>query len=159
MKYLDAKVVMQEVPDELTLAINLTNCPNRCVGCHSPELREDIGTILDTKSLHTLIKYYRGVSCVAFMGGDSDQKGVADLCSYIKNNYMDINTAWYSGNDYFPKFEDLTNVDYIKIGSYMKEYGPLNSDTTNQRLYRLYYNCNNRLKMIKDITYRFWKRE
>ena len=43
LKYYNYDIVFQEYPDEVTLAINLTLCPNRCVGCHSAFLRDDIG--------------------------------------------------------------------------------------------------------------------
>ena len=36
LKYAGYDIVFQEIPDEVTLAISLTNCPNRCPGCHSP---------------------------------------------------------------------------------------------------------------------------
>ena len=43
--------------------------------------------------------------------------------------------------------------DYVKVGGYKEEYGPLNKETTNQRLYEIGADG------IKDITYRFWKKE
>lgn len=43
LKYVDARVVFQEIPDEITLAINISNCPCHCKGCHSQYLAEDIG--------------------------------------------------------------------------------------------------------------------
>ena len=36
-------VVFQEIPGEVTLALNLSGCPNRCAGCHSPHLWEEVG--------------------------------------------------------------------------------------------------------------------
>ena len=47
LKYVDTKIVFREVPDEITLCINISNCPCHCKGCHSPYLAEDIGTVLD----------------------------------------------------------------------------------------------------------------
>ena len=47
MKYTTTEIVMREFPDEITLAINISGCPNLCEGCHSPELRRDIGQPLD----------------------------------------------------------------------------------------------------------------
>ena len=46
LKYVDTKVTFAEVPDEISLCINISNCPNHCEGCHSPYLAEDIGTEL-----------------------------------------------------------------------------------------------------------------
>ena len=48
VKYVNTEVVFEEIPDEITLAINVSNCPNQCPGCHSPYLREDIGEDLYT---------------------------------------------------------------------------------------------------------------
>ena len=45
-KYLDTQIVFAEIPDEITLAINITNCPFRCPDCHSPELQRNIGNNL-----------------------------------------------------------------------------------------------------------------
>ena len=35
LKYANFDIVFQEVPEEVTLAINISNCPNQCPGCHS----------------------------------------------------------------------------------------------------------------------------
>ena len=71
MKYVDTKVVFSEIPDEITLAINISGCPVKCSGCHSKYLWEDVGEPLNSDSLHHLIENHKGITCVAFMGGDS----------------------------------------------------------------------------------------
>ena len=43
LKYVNYDIVFQEFPDEVTLAINLSLCPNGCPGCHSAYLKDDIG--------------------------------------------------------------------------------------------------------------------
>lgn len=43
MKYVDTKIVFQELPNEITLAINISGCPCACIGCHSSYLSQDIG--------------------------------------------------------------------------------------------------------------------
>ena len=48
LKYVNTGIVFQEIPDEVTLAINISNCPCHCPGCHSHYLWEDIGLPLDT---------------------------------------------------------------------------------------------------------------
>ena len=42
----------------------------------------------------------------------------------------------------------MSLFDYVKVGPYKKEFGPLNERTTNQRLY--YHR--------EDITSRFWRK-
>jgi anaerobic ribonucleoside-triphosphate reductase activating protein len=67
IKFLSSKVVFQEIPDEITLAINLTQCPHRCKNCHSPELRLDQGANL-LSNIESLIKANSYITCVCFMG-------------------------------------------------------------------------------------------
>ena len=51
LKYVNSSVVFQEIPDEVTLAINISNCPCHCPGCHSKYLWEDIGLPLTTGAI------------------------------------------------------------------------------------------------------------
>ena len=64
LKYVDTKVVFREVPDEVTLAINISNCPNSCPGCHSSYLSEDIGEVLTITRIKKLLKENEGVNFV-----------------------------------------------------------------------------------------------
>lgn len=152
MKYVDTKIVMQEIPDEVTLAINISNCPCHCKGCHSSYLAQDIGKPLNKSSLSELIEGNKGVSCVSFMGGDNDVIHLVALASWVKT-HTNLKVAWYSGRQELAGIvaRQLQWFDFIKLGPYKEEFGPLNSRTTNQRLYKV---IDNRLF---DITNRFWK--
>lgn len=152
LKYVDAKVVFAEVPDEVTLAINISNCPCQCKGCHSSYLAQDIGTKLTFNEVKKLIKNNSGISCIAFMGGDSEPKRIDALASFVTNHYQ-LKVAWYSGRQELSNHIDLYNFDYIKLGPYKEEFGPLNSRTTNQRFYKVSDG-----KLI-NITSKFWKYE
>ena len=152
LKYVDAKVVFAEVPDEVTLAINISNCPCHCKNCHSSYLAQDIGTELTFNEVRKLIKKNSGISCIAFMGGDSEPKRIDALASFVTNHYQ-LKVAWYSGRQELSKEIDLQNFDAIKLGSYKEEFGPLNSRTTNQRFYKV---SNGELI---NITSKFWKHE
>ena len=155
LKYVDVMETFAEVPDEITLAINLSNCPHRCKGCHSAYLQEDIGTILTEEIIDILINQHKGITCIAFLGGDSDLLTLFDLLRYIKGKYSYIKTCWYTGFDNLRKeiFNELEYLllNYLKIGSYKEEFGPLTNPNTNQRFYELKDNKWN------DITYKFWK--
>lgn len=156
LKYVDYDVVFQEIPDEVTLAINLSNCPNHCVGCHSPQLMRNIGKDLTEDELHGLLGVYgRNITCVCFMGGDADPVGVAHLANYLKkNSQKKLKVGWYSGKNQLPDHFPLADFDYVKVGRYMAEFGPLKSPTTNQRLYKVVEGCK-----LQNITDKFWKKK
>lgn len=146
LKYIDTKIVFQEIPDEISLAINITNCHCNCKGCHSSYLAKDIGEPLYTSTISQLIHKNKGITCVVFMGGDSEPSEINVLAKFIKDNSY-LKVAWYSGRSKLSKDIDLENFDYIKLGPYIEKLGPLNSRKTNQRLY----------EVMADITYKFWK--
>lgn len=139
LKYVGYDIVFQEVPDEVTLAINLSNCPHRCFGCHSPHLQNDIGEILTKKSLSIMLqKYSKGITCVCFMGGDAAPDEVCRLAAFVKTKFGDtLKTAWYSGCQTLDKNMYAHCFNFIKFGPYIQSMGGLDRKTTNQRLYRV----------------------
>lgn len=148
LKYADYDIVFTEIPDEVTLAINLSNCPHRCKGCHSPYLQQDVGYELNEDSLTKLIANYKNsITCVCFMGGDADIDGLCYLAHYVKQTYNGkIKTGWYSGNNSIKNIKAVENFDFIKLGEYVEALGGLNKKTTNQRLYSV------DKKELNDIT-------
>lgn len=138
-------VVFEEIPDKVTLAVNVSNCQNHCKGCHSSFLAKNIGDELTTDVIDELMKKNNGVNCFLFLGEGNDKDELLKLNKYIKDNY-NIETAVYSGRD---EVEDdmFSEFDFVKVGAYREEYGALNIKTTNQRLF--YHK--------KDITYKFWR--
>ena len=136
LKYVDTKVVFQEVPDEITLAINISNCPCHCEGCHSPYLAEDTGIDLTIEELTRLGTETEGITCICFMGGDSDPKRINRLAKWVVEE-LDLKAAWYSGRQYIPDEIDVANFNYIKIGPYVPKLGGLDKDTTNQIMYEV----------------------
>ncbi len=143
-------VTFSEFPDEISLCINISNCPCHCVGCHSSYLAEDIGEPLLELTLHRLITENKGITCVGFMGGDIEPKSVNALAQYIKTEY-NLKVGWYSGRQTLSKDIDYRLFDYIKIGPYIEEYGPLNNPNTNQKMYLVDNG------QLIDITSKFWK--
>lgn len=158
LKYTDAQVTFAEVPDEITLCINISNCPCHCKGCHSSYLAEDVGTPLDEMELTSLIENNKGISCVVFMGGDAEPSEIHHMAMFIKEMYPNIKVAWYSGREELHSSVGLNlhDFDFIKIGPYKEEFGPLNSRTTNQRFYKVFHFSTGRCELI-DITHKFWK--
>ncbi len=154
LKYTDYDIVFSEIPDETTFAINISNCPNRCPGCHSPQLMEDIGELLTEHNLGRLVdKYINDITCICFMGGDREPQEINKLAAFIKNEYQNIKTGWYSGKPQLPSGFNTDVLDYIKLGPYVAALGGLKSKTTNQRLYQYEKGGN-----VKDITFRFWEK-
>ena len=153
MKYANYSVVFQEIPDETTLSINITNCPCHCPGCHSAYLWRDEGEELNEAAIDAFIaEYGADITCVCFMGGDAEPQSVELLARYIHRQYPVYRVGWYSGRQYIPHFIDRQQFQYIKVGPYIAHLGPLNNPHTNQKL----------LKQQPDgtfvnITSKFWK--
>lgn len=141
LKYSNYDIVFQEVPGEVTLAINITGCPHRCPGCHSEYLWEYFGEPL-LNDLKSIISKYAGmITCVALMGGDQNLSDVQVALKTIKS--LGIKTCVYFGtNTIFGIQEIINDLDYLKLGSYKAEFGGLDSKTTNQRFYQV---CNGKL--------------
>lgn len=159
LKYVNTEITFLEVPDEITLCINISNCPCHCIGCHSSYLAEDIGEGLTLDKIYKLIENNEGITCICFMGGDSSPKEIDMFARCIKDLY-DIKVAWYSGRQELSKDINLKWFDFVKLGPYIEELGPLNSKTTNQRMYQVvtdnYEDGTSGYELI-DITNKFWK--
>jgi len=150
IKYYNSMVVFEEIPNEITLAINITNCPCHCKGCHSPFLWEDVGTELTVEELDKLIEKNDGITTVCFMGGDRESNLVNDLAFYLKKSKK-LKVGWYSGKNDLSECISLKNFDYIKLGEYREDFGGLDKETTNQRFYTVEDG------EMKDKTFLFWK--
>lgn len=163
LKYTEAVIGFSEVPEEITLCINISGCPVHCKGCHSPYLWQDVGEELKPVTLFNLIAGNAGITCVSFMGGDASPEDVYILAKWIREN-TNLKVCWYSGK---PLRSDvnLDYLDYIKTGPYISELGGLDCITTNQRFYKVnekkVMNLDgevvNRYKYLEDITFKFWK--
>ena len=72
MNYSSAQIVLQEVPNEISLCFTICGCPLKCDGCHSPFLwKESAGLNLNHQILDDYLTKYDGlISCVVFMGGE-----------------------------------------------------------------------------------------
>lgn len=151
LKFKEVKVVFREIPDEITLAIGISGCPIRCPDCHSKHLWGNIGSDLTITKLNHLITENEGISCICFMGGDSDTNYLNNLAKYIKSKY-NIKVAWYSGQDSIDNMINLEYFDYIKIGHFNGK--PLNDKDTNQILYRI-DKLDNKWELV-NITNRLW---
>lgn len=148
LKYESTLVTFTEVPDEISLCINLTCCPCRCKECFEPWLRDDYGSVLSFDSIQEMRLKNPHVSCICFLGGDNDHLALYHLCKMIKSYYPSLKLALYSGLDTMdPLLKEV--LDYYKFGPYIPEYGPLNKTTTNQHFMK------KTGSHWEDITYKF----
>lgn len=154
LKYVDTLVSFQEIPDEISLCINISNCPNNCPGCHSSYLKDNIGIPLTYVELMRILKDIRGITCVCFMGGDKEPWEIQRLAQFVKEKGLKV--AWYSGKQELHEDVRLANFDYVKLGPYVEELGPLTSPTTNQIMYKIDHLADR--PFVVDITSRFWKK-
>jgi anaerobic ribonucleoside-triphosphate reductase activating protein len=96
------------------------------------------------------------------MGGDNDLPKLHTLAEYVKTHHDPLKTAWYTGSYLHPTMDrPICQVfDYIKMGPYVEELGPITSRNTNQR----FYTKGSAMKkmdanphMWYDTTDKFWK--
>ena len=154
-------VVMEEIPDKVTLAVDISNCTGLCEGCHSPFLRTDIGLELTPERVESMLADNFGVNCFLFLGEGNDHQALMSLASYIRLSHPSLALAIYSGRE---KVEDevFQAFDYVKVGSYRPSCGPLNNPSTNQRLYHVMHKSacltasGDSSYVLEDITSRFW---
>lgn len=154
LRYTEAKVTFAEIPTEISLCFSISNCAGLCRDCHSPELRQDTGESLKTNILQEIDRH-PGITCVCFLGeGLRDKEAMFEwplIVRGVKKYRPDLKVALYSGRT---QVEDSMweIFDYIKVGPYIPECGPLDNPNTNQRLYRILHG------QREDITHLFWRR-
>lgn len=149
LKYKGYAIVLQEIPNEITLAFNICGCPYRCKGCHSQYLWDNDGKKLE-EDFDKIVNLYKDyLTCICFMGGDWELKKLIKLKKKVET--YKLKTAIYSGSDSIETFNKLKDFkfNYIKIGSYQEDLGGLNSAKTNQKMYMLIDN------KYMDITNKF----
>lgn len=146
-------VVIEEIPDKVTLAVDISDCQGNCAGCHSPFLKTDVGDELTETVIDDLVAGNFGVDCFLFLGEGNDKRKLLSLAGHVRS--LGLSPALYSGRT---EVEDeiFQAFDYVKTGPYIESAGPLNSRTTNQRLYKVTHNAST--YSLADITSRFWHR-
>lgn len=151
LHYQSTRITFAEVPDEISLCIEIAGCTLHCPGCHSPWLWKDEGQDLTAEEVKKLINQNSGITCVCFMGGKPEE--IENLIKELKS--CRVKLAWYTGLEENQVHINLKYLSYVKFGPYVAEKGPINKRTTNQRLYRIDYNDYGIVRM-EDITSRFW---
>lgn len=148
IKYQGHSITFQEVPGEISLALQIANCPHHCDGCHTPQLREDVGRPLANDILGLIARYGKMITCVCLMGEGNDVKALSWFLRVVKA--FGLKTCLYSGRDQIGELATLVPfLDYLKLGPYRQDKGGLASTGTNQRFYAV---DNGKLN---DITHKF----
>lgn len=137
-------ITLNEVPDKVAFFIELGSCTQRCKGCHSKELWEEVK---EPTSLDILLKEVekaidKGANAIVLMGGTCNGLNIKELSTILQALSDIAPTCLYSGSDdqKLNRFiAENTNITWIKTGSYKEELGGLSSPTTNQRFYRKEY--------------------
>lgn len=132
MKFLNYEIVFQEIPNEISLAFQITGCKLACKGCHSKELwNPKNGEELTNEKFETILKKYNDyISCVAFFGGEWYKKDLIDKLKIAKK--YNLKTCLYTGEEDISS-DIKSHLDFLKVGKWIEELGPLSSPTTNQK--------------------------
>lgn len=154
-------VSFQEVPDEVSLVLLVSDCKHKCKGCHSPELWEKTGEVITREYIDDLLNRYQdAITCVCFMGEGESLAEACDFAKYIKDKH-NLNTALYTGMSFYSFLESFDMVtssfDYLKAGPYIKDLGGLDSPETNQQMFHIERYDDG--MSISNITYRFQRKE
>lgn len=156
IKYAAVDVTFAEIPNEINLCFSISNCAGMCKNCHSPALRESIGKSVYDNILDE-IKRHRGITCVCFLGESLKTPNASEewrkIIELIRTHYPKLKLAIYSGRTNVED-EMWQMFDYIKIGPYLEEKGPLNNPNTNQKLFEI----DRKNGQKNDITNLFWRK-
>lgn len=161
--YYNPQITFREVPTEISLTIP-TLCYNHCSkDCNSKfcwiENWKDDRTYLNLDVIFNLIENNEGITCITIMTSVNFPY-LSFLFRNIKQQYPFLKTCLYIGLDWeellkycdFHRFS-FKNLDYIKIGAFKKEFGPLNNPNTNQRFYEIIHKEDK--DIFNDITFKF----
>ncbi len=138
MKYASTKIVFQEVPNEVSLGFLISGCPLKCPGCHSSNVRgKEFGLELTEDGFVQLILEHQNIiTCILFLGGEWEKQ---NLIKFLKiSQFYNLKTCLYTGLEYHEVDDSILQyLDYIKVGPYIKNKGPLSSVNTNQKFFHL----------------------
>lgn len=164
LMYKGYSVVFQEVPGEVSLAINISGCQHHCLDCHSKYLWSNDGANFLFCDINSIIDKYDGlITCVCFMGGDHNLVELNYHANKIKER--GLKTCLYTGYDFDEiKYKDgfmslIKHLDFLKTGRYISKRGNLSTPTTNQRFFEIKFNGDindfEKSWTFNDITYKF----
>lgn len=140
----DTGITLNEVPDKVAFYIELGECKQRCKGCHS----EHLWCPVEHKTpLSALVEQAdkavdKGANAIVLMGGTTNGISFVDLLSIIDALAEVAPLCLYSGSDNEKlnhAIAFMSDLTWIKTGSYQEDKGGLSSPKTNQKFYRKEY--------------------
>ena len=174
LKYpvVNTDITFNELPDKMAYAIELGECKQHCVGCHSPELQEEdvpLTSLLDIlEEAQDAID--AGANAIVVMGGTNNKHISAESLISLLSALSDIApTGLYSGSE-DEEHDKMIAVEghctWLKTGPYVDTLGGIESERTNQRFYRItgQYDIDAQYNLVAlrpwfvDETHKFWKR-
>lgn len=157
LKFVNVDILFQEIPNEVSLGVSISGCPNKCKGCHSSYLMGDVGEPLDIHKLKQILDNYKdSITNVLFMGGDHIPNQLILLFIFITSQYPKLKISLYSGKQEINK-RFAPYLSYYKVGPWIEKCGPLSNPNTNQKLYKIVPSENGKTRNFENITHLFWK--
>ena len=113
-RYSHEQVVWLEVPNEVSLAYQISGCPLRCKGCHSADTwKLGVGQELSSEYLDSRLKQYQGlITCVLFLGGEWQVDELIARLVQVKQG--GLKTCLYTGFEQEELTQDIIyHLDYL----------------------------------------------
>ena len=143
LRFYNTALALQEVPDEISLAVNFMGCPYHCKGCHSPHLWNAEGGQPVAELWPIINRYRNNITCICLMGGDWDMASLDVVTGILSDIYPELKIALYGANE-LEHYSDnihgeriLKRLSYLKTGMYIESFGGLDSADTNQRFWKM----------------------
>ena len=164
-------ITFNEVPDRMAVYFELGGCDAGCVGCHSPELSEDVQTLTNSDDLirWAVDQIDAGANDIVVLGGTTSrqisEKDLIELLCYLS---WIAPVCLYSGRDTVQNDIDVAvkgGCTWLKTGSYQADKGGLQSKTTNQKFYKIgtrffvdkFDIVRSSTNYLVDMAHKFWK--
>lgn len=141
LQYYRKDVCFQEVPNEISLSFSIVGCPRNCKNCSwKNTINKEKKKNLSNSTYSMFLNKYKGLaSCVLFLGGEWEEEDLINKLKMAKEK--GYKTCLYTGCELNQISNNLkSNLDFIKVGSYIEELGGLSNPNTNQRFIDLINN-------------------
>lgn len=130
MKIYSTEVSFAEVPDEISLLVNVAGCDLNCPGCHWNEIQDKkIFNFTIDDLMAEIDKNLPLITTVCFMGGEWHHRQLLSMLRATRER--NLSTCLYTGKKSVTC--DLKdNLDFLKTGKWIASRGGLDAETTNQ---------------------------